>query len=218
MRLSLGVSVVVHAVILAALVLLFNAVPQMRLPEAVYSVKILQPFVGSSPPAAAKADEAKAETPKTPPKKPEPKIPVPKKPEAKSKAAAKKVAETKPPAPAAEEKPLGVSVGVGGEGAGIAVDAASFPFSYFLAAIERKVSDNWFSAVSEGAKGLTCIIYFKLMRDGSVSDVRVETSSGNAYFDRAAERAVKSAAPFPPLPGAFTDPSLGIHFTFVQKD
>ncbi|MCX5754350.1 MAG: TonB family protein [Candidatus Krumholzibacteria bacterium] len=226
MKLSLGISACVHAIVLTALVFLFQAVPKMRLPEGVYSVKILQPFVGAGPSAGAKTEEGKkdavkVEEPKQEPKKEEAKIPVPKKPDATKEGDAKKAAEAKKEASenGAGEKPLGVSVGAGaGDGTGIAVDAASFPFGYFLAAIERRVSENWFSAVSEGGTGLTCVVYFRLMRDGSASDARIETSSGNAYFDRAAVRAVKSAAPFPPLPRAFTDAFLGIHFTFVQKD
>lgn len=224
MKLSLGISACVHAIVLTALVFLFQAVPKMRLPEGVYSVKILQPFVGSGPSSAAQSEEGKkdavkVEEPKQEPKKEEAKLPVPKKPDAKKEGDAKKEADAKKDATAegTGEKPLGVSVGAG-DGTGIAVDAANFPFGYFLAAIERRVSENWFSAVSEGATGLTCVVYFRLMRDGSVSESRIETSSGNAYFDRAAVRAVKSAAPFPPLPRAFTDSFLGIHFTFVQKD
>jgi len=220
MRLSLGISLCVHVVVLSALLFLFKAVPGMNLPEGVYSVKILQPFIGSmrageSDRKEAAKEEAKTEKPKEPPKKEEPKVPVPKKPDAKREGEA----ATKPAEKPAEEKPLGVEVGVGtADGTGIAVDAANFPFSYFLSAIERRVSDNWFSAVSEGVAGLTCVVYFRLNRDGSVSDARLETSSGNAYFDRAALRAVKSAVPFPPLPKAFTEAFLGIHFTFMQKD
>jgi TolA protein len=223
MKLSLGISACVHVIVLTTLVFLFQAVPKMRLPEGVYSVKILQPFVGSGQSAAAKAegekkDAADVKEPKEPPKKIEEKIPVPKKPDAKKEGDAKKESDAKKErSPAPEEKTLGVTVGEG-DGTGIAVDAASFPFGYFLAAIERRVSENWFSAVSEGGTGLTCVVYFRLMRDGSVSDARLETSSGNGYFDRAALRAVKSAAPFPPLPRAFNESYLGIHFTFVQKD
>ncbi len=223
MRLSLVISACVHAIVLAALVFLVQTVPKMRLPEGVYSVKILQPFVGSGPSSAAKTEGEKKDAvdvkePKEPPKKAEEKIPVPKKPEAKKEGDTKKETDAKKETPPkAEEKALGVTVGEG-DGTGIAVAAASFPFGYFLAAIERRVSENWFSAVSEGGTGLTCVVYFRLMRDGSVSDARVETSSGNGYFDRAALRAVKSASPFPPLPRAFTDSYLGIHFTFVQKD
>jgi len=226
MRLSLGISMCVHAVILAALIFLFNAVPEMRLPEGVYSVKILQPFIGSGPARGAGGEEGEqdavnVEEPKTEPKKDEAKVPVPKKPDTKKDAGVKKEGDEKKDArgTGAGDTPLGVTVGVGtGDGTGIAVDGANFPFSYFLSAIERRVSENWFSAVSEGTTGLTCVVYFKLMRDGSVSDVRLETRSGNAYFDQAASRAVKSAAPFPPLPRAFTDEYLGIHFTFVQKE
>jgi TonB family protein len=218
MKLSLGISACVHVIVLTALVFLFQAVPRMRLPEGVYSVKILQPFVGSGPSAESKKEETKAavEEPKQPEKKEE-KIPVPKKPDTRKEGKEKQAAEAKKEPPAEAQKPLGVTVGTG-EGTGIAVDAANFPFGYFLAAIERRVSENWFSAVAEGGTGLTCVVYFKLMRDGSVSDARIETSSGNGYFDRAAVRAVRSAAPFPPLPRAFSDAFLGIHFTFVQKD
>ena len=224
MKLSLVISVCAHAVVLTAFMVLFQAVPKMRLPEGVYSVKILRPLVGAGPSASASAEsgkkeEVKVEEPKTEPKKEEAKIPVPKKPDAKKEGDARKETETKKdaPAPSGEEKALGVTVGEG-DGTGIAVDAANFPFGYFLAAIERRVSENWFSAVSEGGTGLTCVVYFRLMRDGGVSDARIETSSGNSYFDRAALRAVKSAVPFPPLPRAFTDEYLGIHFTFVQRD
>ena len=226
MKLSLGISACVHALALTALIFLFQAVPNMSLPEGVYSVKILQPFVGSGPSSRAKAEDGKkegvkVEEPKQEPKKEETKIPVPKKADAKKEGEAKEETGAKKDASAESsgEKVLGVSVGAGaGDGTGIAVDGANFPFGYFLAAIERRVSENWFSAVSEEGTGLTCVVYFRLMRDGSVSDSRIETSSGNAYFDRAAVRAVKSASPFPPLPRAFTDAFLGIHFTFVQKD
>lgn len=217
MKSSLGISIVAHAAVLAAAILLFGAVPRMNLPEKIYSVKILQPLARPSGASETKVvetpkEQPKAEAPKKEPPKKEEKIPVPKKPETK-----KEGEKAKDPPPAPEEKP--VDVGVAAEqGTGIAVDAPVFPFSYYLAAIERKVSANWFSAVSEGASGITCVVYFRLRRDGSVDDAKLETSSGNAYFDRAALRAVKSSSPFPPLPRAFPDQYLGIHFTFVQKE
>jgi len=217
MKSSLGISIVAHAAVLAAAILLFGAVPRMNLPEKVYSVKILQPLARSSGASETKVvetpkEQPKAEAPKKVPPKKEEKIPVPKKPETK-----KEGEKAKDPPPAPEEKPIDVGVAAD-QGTGIAVDAPVFPFSYYLAAIERKVSANWFSAVSEGASGITCVVYFRLRRDGSVDDAKIETSSGNAYFDRAALRAVKSSSPFPPLPRAFPDQYLGIHFTFVQKE
>lgn len=214
MKYSLFLSIAFHVLVISAMVFLFNAVPRMKLPERVYSVKILEPFVGK-PPAKESSDvessEQKAKTEVKEPEKPkEVKQPAPKKEKEK-----KQPEKEKPKTPS--EEPIEAKVG-GMEGTGISVDAPIFPFSYYLAAIERKVSSNWFSAVSEGARDLTCVVYFKLQRDGSIAEATVEKSSGNAYFDGAALRAVRSSSPFPPLPRAFPDQYLGIHFTFTQKE
>jgi TonB family protein len=205
MRVSLLASLIIHLCIIIGLFFVLRVVPRMRLPSKIYSVKILQPVLRKSEPPKA---EVKVEE-----KKPEVKKPAPAKPKEKPK---KKEAK---PEPKAEEKPLDVSVDKEeGDQTSLVVDGPRFPFSYYLSAVERKVSQNWFSSVSTGEVGLRCVVYFQLRRNGSVSDVRVEESSGNSYFDRSALRAVRSASPFPPLPKAFTESFLGIHFTFLQKD
>ena len=206
MRLSLLISIFIHVTLLWALLTLFKIVPEMRIPERIYQVKILQPIIRTRQPEP----EPEAEKP-SPPKPKKPAVVKPKE-EPERKAEPEKTVEP-------EEKPMDLSVeGETDDGTSIAVEGQRFPFSYYLAAIERKVSQNWFSGVSSGAEGLSCLVFFRLRRDGRVEDVRVEQSSGNTYFDRSAMRAVRSAAPFPPLPRAFTDNYLGIHFTFVQKD
>ena len=210
MRLSLLISLLIHLIIFTALLFVFRVVPEMRLPQRVYSVKILRPIVGSpeKEPEAAKPEVKKEEVKKPAPAKPKP----------KKKKEEPKIEEKKP-AEKVEEKPLDVSVDKDSQDqTAVTVDAPRFPFSYYLGAIERKVSQNWFSGASGQGEGLSCVVYFRLRRDGGVADIQTEKSSGNAYFDRAALRAVRSASPFPPLPRAFTEPFLGIHFTFVQKD
>ncbi len=199
MRLSLLISILVHVVILWALLTLFNVVPQMRVPKTIYNVKIFRPFV--APKVEAPKEEPKVKVEVTRPK-----------PKEKKKEPEKKPAETKP-----EEKPMDVSVQEEGSQTEVAVDAPRFPYSYYLSAIERKVSENWLSSQGGRAGGISCIVYFRLSRSGRVSDLRVETPSGNAYFDRSALRAIRSADPFPPLPRAFGESWLGIHFTFMQK-
>ena len=209
MRLSLLISILIHVTLLWVLLTLFDIVPEMRLPEKVYQVKILQPIIRSRPPEP----EVEAEEPS----RPEPKKPAIVKPKEEKKPAEPKPEPEKAVQP--EDEPMDLTVDKETEdGTSIEVEGQRFPFSYYLAAIERKVSQNWFSGVSAGGEGLTCLVFFRLRRDGRVEDVRVEQSSGNTYFDRSAIRAVRSAAPFPPLPRAFTDNYLGIHFTFVQKD
>jgi TonB family protein len=210
MRQSLIISVIVHVLVLAALFFVVKTVPEMRLPQNIYSVKIFQPAAVKTEPEKSSKPQEKAAEPAVPKPKNEKK----KEPEKKPEVVKEKKADA-----AKEEK--GMDVSVAGDPSGLtsmAIDAPRFPFSYYLSAVERKVSQNWFSSESGRGEGYSCVVYFRLARDGSVGDVSVEKSSGNQYFDRSAQRAVKSSAPFPPLPRAFEDPWLGIHFTFIQKD
>jgi protein TonB len=205
MRLSLLISILVHVIILWALLTLFNVVPQMKVPKTIYNVKIFRPFVAPKVEAPKEEPKAKVEV-----KKPEITKPKPK-PKDKPKEPEPKQAETKP-----EEKPMEVSMQDGAQ-TEVAVDAPKFPFSYYLSAIERRVSENWLSAAGGRDGGVSCVVYFRLSRNGRVSELRVETPSGDSYFDRSALRAIRSAEPFPPLPRAFGESYLGIHFTFTQK-
>jgi TonB family protein len=54
-----------------------------------------------------------------------------------------------------------------------------------------------------GAEGLKVSLRFNLARNGRVSKVRVEKSSGNAKFDGSAVEAVHRASPFPRPPKSF---------------
>jgi protein TonB len=208
MRLSLLISILVHVILLWALLTLFDVVPQMKVPKTIYNVKIFRPFVAPKVEAPKEeAPKAKVEVKKPEVTKPKPKPKdKPKDPEPKPKEV-----ETKP-----EEKPMEVSMQEGAQ-TEVAVDAPKFPFSYYLSAIERRVSENWLSAAGGRDGGVSCVVYFRLSRNGRVSELRIETPSGDSYFDRSALRAIRSAEPFPPLPRAFGESWLGIHFTFKQK-
>ena len=209
MRLSLLISILLHVVLLWVLLTLFSIVPEMRLPEKIYQVKILQPIMRSRQPEPAPEQEAEKPV-VVEEEKPAEAIPKPKEKKPQPKPEVEKPAE---------EEPMDVSMEKETEdGTSIAVEGERFPFSYYLSAIERKVSQNWFSGVSAEGEGYSCVVYFRLRKDGRIDDLRVEQGSGNSYFDRSATRAVRSAAPFPPLPRAFSEDFLGIHFTFVQRD
>jgi TolA protein len=62
--------------------------------------------------------------------------------------------------------------------------------------------------------GLETVLSIKIARSGELKKIAVEKRSGNALFDESAKRAVKKAAPYPPLPeglgGDFLE--LGIRF------
>jgi TonB family protein len=73
---------------------------------------------------------------------------------------------------------------------------------------------NFWVAPPVDIKALTVVVRFRLERNGTISSVMIEQTSGNAYFDMAAQRAVQSAIPLPRVPPELTDPYFDTHFTF----
>lgn len=107
--------------------------------------------------------------------------------------------------------------GYGPEGPGYGAGGlANFPYTYYLNIITDRVSSNWFSSlVDPGISGsFQTVIYFRIEKGGQVSDVKIEQSSGVTPLDLSAVRAVKTSAPFPPLPREYEDAFLGIHLIF----
>ena len=97
-----------------------------------------------------------------------------------------------------------------GAGAPKASLEAKYPAYYGL--IRDKVQENWI--YPEGLKDnrISVIVSIKIARTGRLLDVSVEKSSGDAAFDISLLKAVKKAAPFPPLPvdmeGSFLETGL----------
>lgn len=165
-------------------------------------------------------EEPKPEVP-APPQKPE-KNSVPFSPFGRS---TKKGSETpaatppRPSAPAAggtEGGSTGGGLGAGDVpigGSGVTgLEGGDFPHSLYIDGMQRKVGGNWFRPTVTG--GITTVIYFRIQRDGTIVDARIETPSGNSTFDRAALSAVRSANPLNPLPFAYSGSYLGVHLTF----
>ncbi|MFQ5675612.1 MAG: TonB family protein [bacterium] len=105
---------------------------------------------------------------------------------------------------------------VGGEK--VKLDVKEFPFSYYLALLQSRIQANWEPPFSSGRQSIfkRAIIYFKIQRNGHLTDIAVETKSADYLFDQAALRAVTLANPLPPLPFDFPERSLGVHFEFAQ--
>lgn len=101
-------------------------------------------------------------------------------------------------------------VPVGGSGV-TGLDGGDFPYTIYIDNMKRLVGTRWFRPQFNGG---AATIYFALDRDGSIRDARVETTSGNATFDRSALRAVIESSPLPPLPFGYSGTFLGVHLTF----
>ena len=60
-------------------------------------------------------------------------------------------------------------------------------------------------------------IKYTIQRDGAITNPEIETTSGYTALDINALRAVVSARQLPPLPGAYPNPTLGVHLSFEYK-
>src|SRR5438034_520062 len=61
------------------------------------------------------------------------------------------------------------------------------------------------------------ITLFTILRDGTIRDIRVKTSSGNTALDRSAERALYEVAKVDPLPAGYDRDKVEIEFWFELK-
>jgi len=89
-------------------------------------------------------------------------------------------------------------------------------FNQYLARVQNKISSQWIAPqVDLTGRTLQVVIKFRLDRSGVVSNVSVEKTSGNEYYDVAGTRAVLSANPLPPFPREMSDANLDAHFSFT---
>ena len=114
---------------------------------------------------------------------------------------------------------LGEGPGVGGSGYGDQIGLSGFPYQYYLQIISDRVSSSWFtSLVDPGVSGtFFTTVYFKILRNGQVTDLKVKESSGIQSLDMSAQRAIQISAPFPPLPSDYEGDYLGIHLIFEHS-
>jgi protein TonB len=140
-------------------------------------------------------------------KKPPPAPAVPQKPAASSTTIASSGAESARPG-SAEAAGAGGNVGIGGA----TFDQPDFNYSYYVERMLVTIGTNWFKpALSSPASPM---IRFRIQRDGTIADAEIERSSGLAFVDRAALRAVLASSPLPPLPSEFAGDHLGVHLIF----
>jgi TonB family protein len=113
----------------------------------------------------------------------------------------------------------GLGDGPGGGGSGGQLGMDNFPYAYYLQNIQDRISSRWFqSLVDPGVSGtFQTTVYFRIFRDGTISDVEVKESSGLPSLDLSAKRAIINAAPFPPLPTDYDESYLGIRLIFEHS-
>jgi TonB family protein len=105
--------------------------------------------------------------------------------------------------------PTGSPLGTTAFGSRMGVDNPDFTYGYYLDRLLSLIDAQW--ARPSMGTGIKTVIIFRINRVGSMTDLRVEQSSGYTSFDLAALRAVQNAAPFPPLPWAYKHQDLGVN-------
>jgi len=108
----------------------------------------------------------------------------------------------------------GFGLSSGGGGTGSQLDTANFCCPEYIAMMLDLIRRNWDS--KQQSVGLT-IVKYTIERDGTLTAVQVEKSSGYATLDLLANRAVLLTRKLPPLPAAFTEPSLTVHLVFEYQ-
>jgi TonB family protein len=221
---TFAVSSIIHIAFLTAI--LAPAFNRIDITTAdVINVKLVAPErkapqpVKQAPPkqeqVVEKEEQAKPKMAYKPEKKPDP--PKPKKTTAPKETKPKTSSEKPPPAETAKEDEAAAPAKTDA-GATVRVDDKDFRFAYYLEIIKERISGNWSPPPITGtADGMISTVYFKISRDGTVSDIKVEESSNLDLFDRSATRAVNLSNPLPPLPAGFKGKWLGVHFEFERK-
>ena len=130
----------------------------------------------------------------------------------------------KPPAPAREPTPPGPRGGELGRRQGSPTGSSSatspfggasfdfadqnFTYGYYVDQMLAMIYAQW-NRPSLGAQ-VEAAVFYRIKRDGTITDLRIVESSGFNVFDLAGLRAVRQAAPFPRLPVSYPRSSLAV--------
>ena len=223
----LGASLVLHLGVVALLVLLRPSVPAALPP--MYRVNIVAAPPGPRAAGVVRPQSAPAPPPEKaapPPKRAETiekAMPLPEKAPPKRKQTSQATPTPAPPkdVPKPTEKAATAGGGeTGGRGTDVATvrtEGVDFPFPGYLENIVRQIALRF---KPPGNSASSAEVMFLVHRDGSVSNFRFLTRSGNFAFDLEAQGAVDQAAQvkaFGPLPSGFSDDVLPVIFSFDPR-
>ena len=105
-------------------------------------------------------------------------------------------------------KGQGFGLSAGGGGTGGYLDVANFCCPDYLATMIDLINRNWNS--KQGARGTT-LLKFDIERDGRITNVAVERSSGVQALDYFSQRSLALTRQLPPLPTLYTGERLTLH-------
>ena len=89
-------------------------------------------------------------------------------------------------------------------------------FSWYVEAVRNRVSSNWLQSTVDPAVHWAprAVVTFQILHDGSITNVQVLRSSGNASVDNSAIRAILGSSPCPRLPAEYSGSHVSVEFYF----
>ncbi len=95
--------------------------------------------------------------------------------------------------------------------------AGSCKEGYWAEVVKKRIDKKWYTSGGEFQRRqpLQVVLAFRVERNGQVTAPTVVQSSGNEYFDLAAQRAVVASSPLPAFPEKILKPSCTVQHTFT---
>ncbi len=89
-------------------------------------------------------------------------------------------------------------------------------FPDYVMGVRNRISSNWLqSTVDPSVRWAPrAVVTFQILRDGSIANIQLLRSSGNASVDRSAIRAIQGSNPLAPLPSAYAGSYVSVEFWF----
>lgn len=101
----------------------------------------------------------------------------------------------------------------------VSTEKADPTLSYYLAAIQAKVSSRWIEPSlnlnPDQVERVT--LGFRVLRSGLVRDIQVLDPSESVFLDQSALRAIQESVPLPPFPPLYPEETLLVRFHFEMR-
>jgi len=85
----------------------------------------------------------------------------------------------------------------------------------YLAMVEDAIDGQWIAPPLLASTPLV-IMKFRISRSGEISRIHIAESSGHAYYDSAAQRAVQAVNPLPPFPSDISESFFDVKYRFIK--
>ncbi len=90
----------------------------------------------------------------------------------------------------------------------------------YYSLIWQKIQSSWLvpANMADRSYGYETVVSITIHKNGTVTNLVIEKSSGNTYFDQTAIRAIKRSIPLPPFPPSWLQKSIDIGIKFSCKE